>query len=304
MHWIIVTLFAPFFWSLLNYADKYLISKYAREAGIVGLLIFSSLFALLATPIIYFFEPTVIAIEPTQMLALMGTGLLIAFGILLYLYALVQDHASHVVPFWFLVPILGYIFGLVFLQEHIETSKVIGSLITVFGALILSLEFEEKITFKKKVVLLMFGSSILLALSDVSFKGLIPEGSFWTSIFWNQLGFGLFGIFCFTLIKRYRKEFYLLCSTKSKELIILNVSTEIATVIATVINYYSMTLAPIALILVISYTAQPLFVFLEGVVITRFFPHIHTERLSKKHIVQKVGAIAIMAVGTYFVIGI
>lgn len=302
MHWFLIALVAPFLWSLINHAEKYLISRYNRDTGIVGLTIFSSLFALLVLPIIYFFNPTVIAVGPQEILTLLCTGLLIAFAILLYLYALKSEDASHVIPFWFLIPIFGYIFGIFFLNEHLETGKIIGSLITLLGALILSLEFEEKIKIKKNVAVLMICSSILIALSDVIFKSSIIEYPYWSSIFWNQAGFALFGVICLFFAKRYRTEFLQFFTVRTKKLIAINIASETLTVISVMINYYSMLLAPVALILLISYTAQPLFVFIGGIVLTKFFPHINTEHLNPRHIIQKILTIIVMGIGAYFVL--
>jgi uncharacterized membrane protein len=303
MYWLAIALIAPFLWSVLNYTDKYLIVKYARESGVAGLALFASSFSLLVCITILLFSPSVLLVSLLQAGSMIATGFLVAVAVLLYLYALEKDHASHVVPFWFTIPLFAYIFGLLFLEEYLTTAKIIGSLITLAGAFILSLELEEKIVFKKKVAILMFGSSIFLALSDVLFKNQAIDASFVSSLFWNQIGVALFGALGFILIKSYRKEFVALCKSKNKDLFLINASTEFITIAATAVGYYSLTLAPVAIILVLSYTFQPLFVFMEGILLTRFLPHIHTERLSKKHVFQKVGAIAIMAVGTYFVIG-
>ncbi len=302
MSWFLIALAAPLLYSLLNHADKYLLTKYARETGIGGFMIFSSFFALLALPIIYLCDPAVVAVGGNEIIGLLCTGLFIAFAILLYLYALEREDASHVVPFWFLVPILGYLFGVIFLNETLATGKILGSIITLAGALVLSLEFEEKVRVKKITSLLMIGSSILIALSDVMFKGLVAEHSFWSSIFWNQLGFAIFGIICYVFVRRYRNEFTRICAIRTKELIVLNIITEVGTVVATIVAYYSMTLAPVALILLISYTFQPLFVFLEGVALTKFYPHISIERLSRRHVMQKLAAVGVMGMGIYLVL--
>jgi drug/metabolite transporter (DMT)-like permease len=302
MHWLLIALIAPFLWSVLNYTDKYLIVKYARESGVAGLAIFASAFSLIVSATLYLFSPNVLGVSRLQAGSMIATGFLIAIAILLYLYALEKDHASHVVPFWFTVPLFAYIFGVLFLGEYLTPLKIIGSLITILGALVLSLELEEKVTFKKKVVLLMLGSSIFIALSDVLFKNQVAEVSFVASIFWNQIGFALFGALGFLLVKRYRHEFIALCRDKSKDLFLINASTELITITATAVGYYALTLAPVALILVLAYTFQPFFVFMEGVLLTRFLPHIHREHLSKKHVAQKITAIIVMAIGTYLVL--
>src|SRR3989344_4290463 len=109
MHWALVALVAPFLWSIINHADKYLISKYSRDTGIGGLAIFSSLFAVFVLPIVYWISPNIFSITANEAGFLILTGIFSALAILFYLYALDRDDASHVVPFWFLAPVFGYL---------------------------------------------------------------------------------------------------------------------------------------------------------------------------------------------------
>jgi hypothetical protein len=46
---------------------------------------------------------------------------------------------------------------------------------------------------------------------------------------------------------------------------------------------------------------QPVFVLVIGVILTLFFPKISIESLSKKHLAQKIVAISLIMIGTYFV---
>ena len=163
MHWILIALIPPLLWSLLNHVDKYLISKYAGHTGIGGLAIFSSAFAVVALPIVYIIDNTIFSISVPDAFFLSVTGILTAFGILFYLYALDRDDASHVVPFWFLIPIFSYVLGVIVLGEYIVFDKILGSLITLIGALILSLEFDQGFRVKKAAAFFMIASSLVFA---------------------------------------------------------------------------------------------------------------------------------------------
>ena len=300
MHWIFIALIAPLIWSVLNHVDKYLISSYSKDIGVAGLAIFSSLFAIFVLPIIYFFDQSVLSLPASQILALIISGIFFILCIFFYLHALGRDDASHVVPFWFLTPVFAYVLGVSFLGEYIEGGKIIGSLITLIGAVILSLEFDEGVKIKKVTAFLMILSSLSLAVADTIFKYFAANASFGQSIFWNQVGLVIFACILL-LIPLYRRDFLKILKVNTKKLFMLNLGGEAAQAGASILNFYALLLAPIALVTLVNYTFQPLFVFIEGILITKFFPRIAQEHLTKRHIAQKLASILIMAAGVYLI---
>lgn len=302
MNWILITLIAPLLWSILNHTDKYLISNYAQKSGVGGLIVYSSLFAFFVLPVAYIVDKSVFSITFIQAGSLIISGVFISVSILLYLYALQKDEASNVVALWFLIPVIAYILGIIFLGEYLTPIKILGALITIFGAIILSIDFKSGLSFRFVPALLMFFSSLLIASSDVMFKDLTINAPFWQSVFWNQLGMFLFGVFCFVFIKNYRSDFLGLCNLKTKKVLSLNIGGEILQSVATVTNYYATLLAPISLVLLIGYTFQPLFVFIEGVILTILLPKISKENISFKHLMKKFFSIVIMMVGVYIIL--
>lgn len=301
MNWILVALVAPLLWSLLNHVDKYLISKYAGHSGVGGLAVFSSLFAVFVLPVVFVIDRSVLDISLFEASCLITSGILFVFCIFLYLHALQREDASHVVPFWFLTPVFAYIIGILLLGEHIVGGKILGGIITLVGALILSLEFDQGIRVKKVTALLMIFSSLSLAFGDAIFKLFAIDTSFWQSIFWNQVGLVLFGLILLC-IRAYRIDFIKICRQNTKQLVALNIGGEIVQAVASIVNFYAVLIAPIALVLLVNYTAQPLFVFAEGLLITRFFPRLSQERLDRAHVIQKLASILIMSVGIYLVL--
>lgn len=304
MHWFLMSLIAPFLWSLLNHADKYLISKHSNEEeNVGGLVVFSSLFAILIIPIAFFINSNVFSLTGTEKIFLSITGVFTSLAILFYLYALEKEDASAIVPFWLLTPVFAYIFGVLILGEHLSGIKTLGSLIVLLGALVLSLEFEEN---RKKInsfaIVLMIGSSFVLAITDTIFKKFAEHLEFWPSIFWNQIGMALFGIFGLIFITSYRKSFLTTLKKGSKDVVAINTVGELTQSVAMTVNNYALLIAPITLVLLVNYTFQPLFVFIEGILLTIFFPKISSENISKKHLIQKGVSILIMALGVYLVL--
>lgn len=296
MNWFLLSIVAPLLWSVLNHLDKYLVSKYKNEVGVGGLAITSSIFAIFIVPIVYIIDPSVINANLLSIGLLITTGVMLSAALLLYLYALDHDDASHVVPFWFLIPVFAYVLGVSVLGEHIVSGKLFASFIVLLGAFILSVEFDQGFRIKRHTPLLMIGSSLLFALSDVIFKKFALESSFATSIFWNQVGMTSFGLFCLLFLPKFRADFIKICKDK-KIIWVLNIFGEIVQSAATIFNFYVMTLVPVALVLVVNYTFQPIFVFAIGLFMTIFFPHIAKEHITRGHIVQKLSALFIMSVG-------
>lgn len=80
----------------------------------------------------------------------------------------------------------------------------------------------------------------------------------------------------------------------------VNGLNEIINIAAKISFNFASLLAPVTLIWVVNGT-QPFFVFIYGVIVTLFFPKIGVESLAKRHLVQKLVAIAIMFLGTYLI---
>ncbi len=301
MSWIIIALIAPFIWSIVNHVDKYLVSKYFK-GGIGALMIFVGVIALPLALIIFVFSPDVFTVSIYDVALLLATGLLYNMAVLLYLDALEKEDASLVVPFWQLTPVFTYFFGLFLLSEQIEQHKIIGGVIVLFGALLLSFKKRNgKLKLRKEIFYTMIVSSVYLALGNVLFKkAAVEDFSFWTSIFWNQVGMFLFGLICFASTL-YRQQFIKALKENSKTIIGVNILEQIFETIGIIVNNYAILLAPVAIIILIEYSVQPLFVFLLGIIFTLLFPRFIKEDISKKNLALKFVSILIMAVGVYLV---
>jgi transporter family protein len=302
MTWIIWAIIPPLIWSLLNHLDKYLISKYSHHVGVGGLVIMSSLFAGLTLPVIYLINASVIDILVYDSIILTLSGLLVALGILFYLYALDTDETSIVVLFWLLIPIFSYFLGILFLGEYIQTTKIIGSVVVLIGVMVLSIDIDQKYKIKIITPILMIMSSLAISVSNMMFKSLNTEYSFWQGMFWNQGGLLLFALLSLIFVKRYRHDFVSILRINNLELGLFNAIGEALQIVAAFIAYYSILMAPVSLVLLIGYTAQPMFVFLSGIILSLLFPKVVKEKVGHKHLFQRTLAIIIMLSGVYQIV--
>jgi len=79
----------------------------------------------------------------------------------------------------------------------------------------------------------------------------------------------------------------------------VNSFNEILFIIGALGMTFASLLAPLALVLVVD-GLQPFFVLVYGIIITLFLPKLGEESLLKKDLIQKIIAILVIVVGTYF----
>ncbi len=299
--WILIAAAAPLLWAVVNHIDKYFLSNSfssSRVGMTGGLMIFSTLFSVVVLPVLYFIDPAVIYVSVSHALLLISVGILNASSIYLYLKALDKDEASIVVPLWQMIPVFGFLFGLILLGETLTTGQLIGGILVVgFSALLtLELDFEQGIKLKKGIFLLMMLSSAFFALGETVFKMGAMETNFMAALFWGNIGLLIFGL-TLCCITTYRKSFFLLMKDKFGTTLGLNLGSEALTVLGNTLSRYAILLAPVAAVLAIA-GLQPMFVLVIGVLITLLIPKLQGEKISSKHLVQKIICITAIVIGT------
>jgi drug/metabolite transporter (DMT)-like permease len=298
MNWFLIALIGPVLYGISNHIDKYALEKYFKGGEAGAIVLFSSLFSIVLLPIIYIIEPTVFLVGFKTAAILLLNGTLNIVCLILYFKALRDDDASTVVPFYQMTPVFGFIFGYFILGEVLNFRQIIACLLIIIGAIVLSLDLTgPKINMKKRVVALMFTSSLLYGIGGVIFKLIATEQGFWVSAFWDFTGNLFIGILLFTFAASYRKEFLWVMRSNSLSVLSILSFNEFIFIIAEGASLYALMLAPVALVMTVN-GFQPLFVFIFGIILTLFFPKLLEESLSRNILVQKISAIGIITVGT------
>lgn len=300
MTWFLYALGAPVLWALVNIADQYLVNKHAKGEHQVGaLVLFSSLVGIVVAFIIAIFVNGIFEVNTHDRLILILSGFFSLGWIILYLKALEIEDVSSIVPWFLTIPVFGYIFAYIFLGETLTQIQMIGSIVVLFGGMILSFEVNEenKVRFKTKVALMMISSCIFAALWGVLFKFVTVEDSFWVSSFWEYIGLGLAGLLIWVSMRSYRKAFSHMIKTGGNKILTLNVSSEAVTMGGNFMNNFALLLAPVTLVFLVA-TFQPIIVLGLTFICTKFFPWIVEEKFTKKHLMPKIVAMGIMIVGS------
>ncbi len=299
MNWFLIALIGPALWALVNHIDKYIISKYFSGPGVGSLVLFTSLSGLIVSFFIFLFGFSQIFIDPLSIFVIGLNGALLVAAFIPYLHALENEEASWASSLYQLIPVFGYFLGLTFLHEQLSTLQIFASLLVVLGAIIISLDFSQKIKLKAKPFWLMVLSAFMIAVNGLVFKMVAINETFWGTAFWEYIGGGIFGLLLFTLIPLYRNQFIATIQRARKAVLTINLISELLNIGAKLAANFASLLAPLVLVWVVN-GLQPFMVFLYGVILTVFIPSLGKENISKRVVVQKLAAMGVMLVGVYF----
>jgi len=296
-----MALCAPFLWGLTNIFDQYLVEKYSvGKRGSGGLVLFSSLIGIFVAGLIYIFTPEVFSISTLDKFLLIITGGITIAWVILYLFTLEIEEVSSVVPWFLTVPIFGYILGYIFLGETLTTEQILGSIVVLFGVLIISIDFSGKKTkFKWLPAFYMLIACLLVSGAGIIFKYVTVGENFWVSSFWEYAGLGGIGVIIYFLVPRYREEFSLMNKTGGIKIFTLNTVSEVFTIIGNLLTNYAILLAPVAMVYLVS-SFQPAIVLLMTLFATKFFPSVAKENMQENVLLPKIIAIIIMIIGSIF----
>lgn len=302
MNWFLIALIPPAVWAATNHFDKYLLSKYFKGGGVGALMVFSSIIGVCLLPIIYILHPEVINSFNPKFLLISINGFFYVLAVLPYFYALTKDETSVSAALFQMIPIFSYILAYFVLGETLRTSQLLGGLVIITGAILITLDLTDhkKIKFKKEIFGLMALSCLLFAINFLFFKFFAIQYNFWVTSFWEYIGFAVFASLLLVFVTPYRKQFVEVLKKNSLAVICINGINEVLNIVAKVSFNLASLLTPITLIWIVD-GLQPFFIFLYGVLLTVLFPHISKEDISKKILTQKIVAILVMFVGVYLI---
>ena len=298
MNWFLIALIGPVLWALVNHIDKYIISKYFSGRGVGSLVLFTSASGLIISIVILIFGFSQIFIGYVGAVVIGINGAILVAAFIPYLYALENEEASWASTLYQLIPVFGYVLGLIFLHEQLTLPQFFASLLVIVGAIAISLDFSQKIKLKAKPFWLMVLSSFMIAVNALIFKIVALEGNFWGTAFWEYIGGAIFGLLLFSCLPLYRTQFIATIRRGKKAVLTINIVSELLNIGAKLAANFASLLAPLVLVWVVN-GLQPLIVFIYGVILTVFLPALGKEDISRRTVVQKLSAMAVMLIGIY-----
>ena len=293
--WLLYAFSGPILWAASTHIDKFLVDKYFRDSDTAVLMVFTALLGVIALPVIWLFEPRVLALPWLATGVMTASGILYMGAMLFYLRAIQTEEASVVAPLFQANTLFTFALGVIVLHEMPRWQQLVGAALVVAGALGLSLDKRMHLSsFKPRLVLLMLAATFAVALSSVVFKFFAVRDEFWSTTFWTFVGEDLFGG-AILAVPKYRRQFLVLFRKNPGAVIGVNAANELINLGGGLRVRYASLLAPMALVSAISATTT-FFVFLFSILLTLFFPRLGHEDLSARNVIQKViGGVLIMA---------
>jgi len=296
MRWLLFAILGPLSWAASTHIDKYLVDKYFHDSDTAVLMVFTAIVGVIALPVIWFFEPSVVSLPVSAMIVMAVSGILYMGGMLLYLRALQSEEASAVAPFFQLSTIFTLFLAAIFLGERLQLPQLAGIGLIVLGALAVSTDGGAFLRqFKMRLLFLMAGATFIVALSAVLFKYFAVQDSFWGTTFWTFVGEGVFGA-GILLVPAYYRHFVMLFKRSPGAIVGINAANELINLGGGLGVRFASLLAPVALVSAVSSTTT-LFVFAFGVVLTLFFPRLGREDLSARNLARKGVAALLVTAG-------
>jgi drug/metabolite transporter (DMT)-like permease len=298
--WLLFAFLGPIFWALSTHIDKYLVEKYFKHSDTAVLMVFTACIGLVMLPFIWFFQPSIFLIPHLSMVVMIVSGILYMWAMLFYLKAIQSSEASIISPLFQLVIVFTFILGYLILGETLTSNGLWGTVLIVFGALLLSVNSSMRFrSMRWKTVFLMILCTLILAVSSVIFKFFAVHEQFWGTVFWIYVGQALFGIMIL-MIPKYYKQFKILLKTNTQALLAINGINELVNLGGSLGSRFASLFVPVAIVSAISSTTS-LFVFIFGILITIFLPHIAKEDLTLKNLIQKGIAAIFVTIGVFLI---
>ena len=295
---IVLTIFASFLWGITNHIDKFMISGIDESGSSVKtLLVFSTLVAgIVLSPIWLIVSKFSVSISNISLICVLLSSFIYILATYFYFKALEKNDASIVVVMFQLIPVFSYILALIFFKENLAIQQIIGSIVIILSAVLISFDFEEKNNKSKWVALiLMTLSSLFYATYFFLFDIGIRNSSYNSCAFWFQIGFLILGII-FICIKSYRRTFIRAIKNNGKKYFSLNITNEVINLIANLLVNFANVTIPLALANVLN-GFQGAFVFILGVIGVKLLPKYFKENMSKKIVIQKISCIILSIIG-------
>jgi len=297
MNWLLVAIIAHFIFALVFIVDKFLLSKtvlqpraYAFYVGILGI------FALLLIPFGFTLLPF------GQIIASFIAGVLFIFAILFF-YKLIQlGEISRITPIvGGAVPIFTLILTYSFLGERLTGYQLIAFFLLVFGGMIMLWPRKDKInspigkaSLTKKLTLAII-AALFFAGSFVLTKFIYLEQSFINGFIWIRLG-GFLGAWLLLFWPGGRQIIFKTTKTIKIKSAGLLISNKILSALAFILLNYAIFLGSVTLVNSLQ-GIQYAFLLIIALFLSKKFPQILKEQISRKVILQKIMAILFIVLG-------
>lgn len=295
MNWIFLSLLAPLFWTSSNFVDKYILGKYTK--GIFDFVFFSTITSWIFFAAIFLFVGT----PEVNLYSLIpiATGMILIYSYGFYGKALEQGDTSSLVILFKLIPVITVILAFVFLGQTLSSNELIGFVVVLAGATIVSFEKSKGIFIKGfgMILIAILMWSVMTLFIDYG----LTKMSFWDYFMLDNLGSALAGLTMF-IIPSIRRQVIEGIKTARVGKYIWFSWNNILDFFGQMNIKNALAIAPSAGLVTVVMQVQSFYAILIGVLLTLFIPHIIKEDISASTLIKKVIGAVIMFSGIYILL--
>lgn len=288
--WLILIMFPPFIWALANFYDKVLVTKFF--SSVYPFIFLTSILslptALIILLILGFYE--FLGLFQVSILLIMGFCYLASF--ILYGKALEIEESSKVGSLFVFVTVFIMIFEFLLLRTSLSLLQYVASFIIIISSLVMinSTQITSIVSIFKvnRAFVYMMINSLIIAVYFTLLRYFLDLYSFFSIMFWIFLGSLLF-LISMLLYKPSRIE--IIISSKKiiskKIFIFIIIIVNILTLLPDLVYNYVISIAPsVALVSVVA-NVQYIFLFIFGILFTKFLPSYFEENIEFKQLIIK-----------------
>lgn len=295
MNWIFLSLLAPLFWASSNFVDKYILGKYTKGifdfvffSTITSWIFFAAIFLFVGTPEINLYSLIPIA-----------TGVILIYSYGFYGKALEQGDTSSLVILFKLIPVVTVILAFAFLGQTLSSNELIGFVVVLAGATIVSFEKSKGIFIKGfgMILIAILMWSVMTLFIDYG----LTKMTFWDYFMLDNLGSALAGLTMF-IIPSIRKQVIEGIKTARLGKYVWFSWNNILDFFGQMSIKKALAIAPSAGLVTVVMQVQSFYAILIGVLLTLLIPDVIKEDISASTLIKKSIGAAIMFSGVYILL--
>lgn len=293
MDWITASLIVAATMALVNVIDSHLISK--RMPSLRAFLIPVGVLHIVYGLLVLTFQPLPDNVGAFPWMIVAVATLTRAGAITLMLYAMRTEEVSRVIPVANTYPVFVALMAVPLLGESLVALQWLAIFMTVAGAVLISIKGGSggKGAGLRRSFVLLLASSVLFGVANTATKYALGYISFWNMYALNALCFSAVFLLMSARVSVFRELREM--QGRGAVLTLLGINETIA-LGAAVLSFWAMERGPIALVSTIM-AVRPFFVFLYAVALSRAFPALLDERLTRGIAVLKIASIALIIGG-------
>ena len=293
MTWITASLVVAAALGLVNVIDSHLITK--RMPTLRAYLIPVSIIHIIYGLIFLHLYPLPSGVPAFPWFVAIAAAVTRTIAILLMLYAMRTEEVSRVIPVVNTYPVFVAILAVPVLGEALNYLQWLAIFMTVAGAVLISIRWQGqgRGARLRKTFILLLASSLLFGVSNTATKYALDYFSFWNMYSISDICYGT----AFFLIAARPSVLRELRDMKERGTALKLVAfNETLTLGGYILSFWAISMGPVSLVSTIMGT-RPCFVFLYALALSRAFPWLLDERLSRRILILKIVSIALIVGG-------